>query len=98
MDENSIIPQSDERRQYEEYSRLETLRSYLLTQRSPYQDTWEEIQHLLDPHMVIWSPATAGYPDFDDIKITSYPFQAFDDLTAGLCTRNGTLQTQKTKN
>ena len=86
MDENSIIPQSDERRQYEEYSRLETLRSYLLTQRSPYQDTWEEIQHLLDPHMVIWSPATAGYPDFDDIKITSYPFQAFDDLTAGLCT------------
>ncbi|MGH2612054.1 MAG: portal protein [Rhabdochlamydiaceae bacterium] len=69
-----------------EFSRLEVLRGNLLTTRAPYQDTWEEMQHFLDPHLVIWSPASAGYPDFDDFKITSWPFQAFDDLTAGLCT------------
>jgi hypothetical protein len=80
------IPQPDEDEQSREYSRLETLRSRLMVDRAPYLDTWYEIQQFLDPHLVIWDPATSGFPDFDDVKITSYPFQAFDDLVAGLCT------------
>lgn len=85
-DNKEVIPQENEIEQSKEYSRLETLRSRLMVDRAPYQDTWEEINAWLDPHLVIWSPSTTGFPNFDDVKITSYPFQAFDTLQAGLCT------------
>lgn len=85
-DNGDVIKQITEPEQSDEYNRLETLRSRLMTDRAPYLDTWYQVQAWLDPHLVIWDPQTSGFPDFDDVKITSYPFQAFDDLVAGLCT------------
>ena len=82
----NLIEPPDEQKQNDEYCRLESLRSTLMVTRAPYAQTWNDIQRFLDPHLVIWSPSTTGFPDFDDIKITSFPFQAFDDLVAGLCT------------
>ena len=84
--ETSIIPQADEQKQIDEIVRLETLRSFLLTQRTPYQTTWSEIQALLDPHLTLWTSASSGYPNFDDSFLSSYPLQAADDLVAGLQT------------
>jgi hypothetical protein len=83
---SEVIPQPNENEQADEYMRLEMLRSRLMVDRAAYLDTWEEINRWLDPHLVIWDPSSSGFPNFDDVKITSYPFLAFDTLQAGLCT------------
>ena len=81
-----VIKQPDEIKMEEEYSRLETLRSNLMTTRAPYLKLWEDAQFYIDPSLVIWSPSTSGYPDLSKVFISSFPFQAFDDLMAGLQT------------
>ena len=64
---------------------MEQIRAKLLLDRTPYEPVWQDIQYLMDPHLVIWDMMQSGYPDFvTDLFITSDHLQAYDDLDSGL--------------
>lgn len=74
-----------EQRRVDKYILMETLRSRLMSDRSPYDALYADIMSILDPHMVIQDMYMAGFPDFvRDLFITSQHLLSFDDLDAGL--------------
>src|SRR5579859_980484 len=74
-----------EQRRVDKYILMETLRSRMMSDRSPYDALFADIQAVLDPHMVIQDMYLAGFPDFvRDLFITSQHLLSFDDLDAGL--------------
>jgi len=74
-----------EQRRVDKYILMETLRSRMMSDRSPYDALYADIQSVLDPHMVIQNMYLAGFPDFvADLFISSRHLLSFDDLDAGL--------------
>jgi len=74
-----------DQRKLDKYILMEQLRSRMMSDRSPYEALWADIQSILDPHAIINDMYQAGFPDFvSDLFLTSNHLQSFDDLDSGL--------------
>src|ERR1019366_8688365 len=74
-----------DQRELDKWVLMEQLRSRMMSDRSPYDALWADIQSLIDPHMVINNMYQAGFPSFvSDLCLSSEHVLAFDDLDSGL--------------
>jgi hypothetical protein len=85
MNQGAVHNGPSEQRKVDKWILMEQLRSRMMSDRSPYDALFSDIQSILDPHMVINDMYQAGFPDFvSDLFLTSNHLQSFDDQIAGL--------------